>query len=406
MNLAAIPDFFSNLEAAPADPIIGLSDAFKTDPRLVKVNLTVGNYLTEEGVLPIQDTVLTASERLIRRREKHGYLPITGLKSFNKALEELVFSEDSPALAAGRVATVQTLGGTGALYLGGLFAKQTLGIKTAVVSNPSWNNHVPLFRTAGLETVLYRYWDPASISIPFEQMLEDIRTLPKRSLVLVHVCCHNPTGLDLLRTQWDALLDILIEGGHLPFLDMAYQGFAEGLTQDAEPVHRFVNAGIPFMVSTSMSKGFSIYGERTGTLHVVARDAKEAQTVQSLLRRHVRATYSNPPLHGAMLVNEILNDPELRVAWRREVEDMRLRIVEMRRLMEEAGRAFDADLSFITRQRGIFSLTGFTSNEMKTLREEFGVYGIDNGRIAVAGLTKKTVPITAEAFAKVLARRP
>ena len=400
-----LKDTIALLQAAPADPIIGISDRFQKDPRTEKVNLTVGNYLGPDGKIPLQATVHEAQRRLLERRTVHSYLPIEGLKSFCDAVDVLSFGRDSEVLLSGRSATCQAIGGTGGLYLGGVFAKETLGVSHAAVPNPTWGNHIALFKKAGLEVSQYAYYDKAAGDVNIEGLLEDLRRVPERSLVLLQVCCHNPTGMDLSRQQWQRVLEVVKQKDHLAFLDMAYQGFAAGLEEDAWPVRLFAEAGVDFLLSVSLSKGFSIYGERTGTFTVVVQSAEEARVVHTLLRRHIRALYSNPPRWGAMIAEVVLNDEELNKAWKQEVEDMRLRVKAMREGLAQEGKKQGVSLDFALKQNGIFSFTGFTAQEMERLRTEFGVYGIDSGRIAMAGLTEPVLAHVAGAFAAVLKAR-
>ena len=400
-----LKDTIAALKAAPADPIIGISERFQKDPRKEKVNLTVGNYLGPDGKIPLQATVQEAQRRLLEQRTVHSYLPIEGLKGFCDAVDVLSFGSESEVLLSGRSATCQAVGGTGALYLGGVFAKETLGISHAAVPDPTWGNHIALFKKGGLEVSQYAYYDRTSGCVNVEGLLEDLRRLPERSLVLLQVCCHNPTGMDLTHEDWRQVLEVVREKDHLAFLDMAYQGFAQGLQEDAWPVRLFADAGVDFLLSVSLSKGFSIYGERTGTLTVVVQSAAEAQVVHTLLRRHIRALYSNPPRWGAMVAELILNDEELKKAWEQEVEEMRLRVRAMREGLDREGKKQGVSLDFALKQNGIFSFTGFTPQEMERLRTEFGVYGIDSGRIAMAGLTEPVLAHVAGAFAAVLKAR-
>jgi len=366
---------FEAIPPAPADPIIGISDRFRADPRKEKVNLTVGNYLGADGCIPLQQTVREAESRLLHRGTVHSYLPIEGYGPYCRLLEELAFGSKSEVLTTNRVSTIQALGGTGALYVGGL-----------TVSD-------------------YSYYDKAKSCLSFERMLEDMRALPQPSLVLLQVCCHNPTGLDLSPEEWKLVLETVAACGHLAFLDMAYQGFAEGLWEDAAPVRLFASSGLPFLLSVSLSKGLSLYGERVGTLHVVEPVSREATAVLSVLKQAARALYSNPPAHGAKIAAEVLGDEELRIRWMGEVTEMRKRVQAMRQGLYEAGKSFGVDLGFALKQRGIFSFTGFSPEEMECLRVHHAVYGIDNGRIAMAGLTEPVLQHVAGAFADVLNRR-
>ena len=396
---------FAALPAAREDAILGLNAQFQQDPRPNKVNLTVGNYVNAEGRLPLQATVVEAERRMLARGDLHGYLPSLGLASYAKALERLTFGADSPRLHLGAVATAQAIGGTGALFLGAAFALDALGIHEIVIPNYSWTNHQALFEKAGLRHPTYRYVEKAQGRLLFDEMLEDLRSLPPKTMVLLQVCCHNPTGTDLTSEQWTKVIELVAERDLLPFFDLAYQGFAQGLEADAEPVRACERTGMNFLVSVSLSKSFSLYGERVGALHVASSSAREAGVIETILKREARTLYSNPPLHGAAVVAEILNDPQLEALWRSEVEDMRLRIITMRESLWKAGEALGVDLRFVREQHGIFSLTPFTAEEMKVLREEFGISGIATGRIAMAGFTAPAIDPAARAVAEVLARR-
>ncbi len=401
----ALRDVVAALQAAPADSIIGISERFQKDPRSEKVNLTVGNYLGADGRIPLQPSVHEAQKRLLEARTVHSYLPMEGLAGYVRAVEEMAFGAGAEVLASGRTVTCQAVGGTGALHLGGVFARETLGLAHAAIPDPTWGNHKAVFEKGGLEVSSYAYYDRKTGLIDVERMLEDLRELPAGSLVLLQVCCQNPTGMDLGPQDWARVLQTVRECGHLAFLDMAYQGFAEGLEQDALPVRMFAEAGVDFLLAVSLSKGFSLYGERVGTLSFVTASRSEADVVRTLLRRHIRSLYSNPPRWGAMIVDCIWHDEELKAIWKSEVDAMRERVRAMRTGLAEEGRRLGADLSFATRQHGIFSFTGFTPAEMERLRSEFGVYGIDSGRIAMAGLTEPVLPLVARAFASILESR-
>lgn len=400
-----LTDIIGALTPAAADPIIGISDQYFRDPRPEKVNLTVGNYLNARGCIPLQATAAKAEARLLERRTVHSYLPQLGLEIYCREVEKITFGEASPARLGGRVVTCQAVGGTGALYLGGIFARETLGVQTAAVSDPTWGNHISLFAKGGLSVAKYAYYDKVAGDIAFNRLIDEIRALPERTLVLLHVCCHNPTGMDLNREQWRAVADVVRERDHLAFLDMAYQGFAQGLEEDAYPVRLFEASGMPFLVAVSLSKGLSLYGERTGALHIVLPDARQASTVKSLIKKHIRALYSNPPAHGARIAAEVFGDPELKREWVAEVDDMRNRVYAMRRGLDALGREEGVVFDFALKQHGIFSFTGFTAEEMRYLRSEHGVYGIDSGRIAMAGLTEPVLAHVARAFADVIKRR-
>ncbi len=398
-----LSQLFAPLQPKPDDPILGLNELFKNAPRPNKVNLGVGVYLTEEGKVPLLKCVGEAERRLLERGAPHTYQPMSGLPSYTAAIKRLVFGPD---IDLSRIATIHTLGGTGGLNVGSLFANQYLGMTKAVVPNPTWSNHIALFKASGFEVGKYRYYDFETASgLDVDGMVKDLEGLEEKTLVLLHACCQNPSGYDLTDEEWDRIFAVLKERNLFPFLDMAYQGFGIGIEEDARIVRRFAREGFSFVVASSCSKNFSLYGERVGGLHVVTQSAGEAEVVMSILKSLVRAEYSNPPLHGAAVVSEVLNDPELQASWREEVKEFHDRIAAMRTALDEAGKAVGVDLSFAVRQCGMFSFTGFTREEMIRLREEFGVYGVENGRICVAGLNTRNVGYVADAFAKILSAR-
>lgn len=398
-----LTNLFSDLSPRPDDPILGVARAFGEDPRADKVNLSVGVYLDDEGRIPLQPVVAEAEKRLLDSKAPHGYGPMEGLPKFCSAVKRLVFGDDPELLA--RICTVQTLGGTGALQLGAAFAQKNLNVTTGAVSNPTWGNHVAILKEAGLNVLRYAYYDAATLSVDREGFFAGLEALPERTLVVLHACCHNPTGVDITIDDWKRVLDIVEAKNLIPFLDMAYQGFGEGLEEDARALRMFAASGVSMMAATSSSKNFGLYGERAGALHVVGANETEAKVLKTILNALVRAEYSNPPRHGGAVVAEVLNDPELLPAWKAEVEGCRNRILAMRRALFEAGKAEGADLSFIIRQKGMFSFTGFTKEEMIRLREEFAIYGVENGRICVAGLNTKNVGKVAKVFAQVLKDR-
>lgn len=396
---------FAALAPMPDDPILGLVDLYKADGRPNKVNLGVGVYLTEDGRVPLLDVVVEAERRLSERALPRTYMPMSGNPAFCAAVQKLVFGRDSAAVASGRICTVQTLGGTGALQLGAAFAHQFLGVNEAVVSNPTWGNHIAVFRADGLEVGKYPYLSEDRSSVDFDAMITALRALPAKTLVLLHGCCHNPTGLDLTHEEWREVARVVAERDLLPLVDMAYQGFGDGVEEDAYAIRLFAELGLPFLAATSCSKNFSLYGERVGALHVFCADAKEAGTVLSILKSLVRQEYSNPPCHGAQIVAEVLGDPELEAAWRRTVDEMRARIHAMRTALFEAGAREGVDMSFAVKQKGMFSFTGLSAEEMDALRVEHGVYGVRNGRICVAGLNNANVGAAAAAIASVIRAR-
>lgn len=398
-------ELFSQLQPRPDDPILGLNELFQKDERPEKVNLTVGAYLTDAGVMPLLPTVEEATKRVLARREPHAYIPMSGLPAYNESVRRLLFgAERAPALSE-RTATVQTIGGTGALYLAALFAKNVLGVKLVVVSDPTWGNHIAIFKLAGLEVATYPYYNRTLGGLRFDGMRSALSTLPANTMVLIHACCHNPTGVDLPRDAWSEVVKIVKERNLVPLLDIAYQGLGDGLDEDGYAPRLFADEGIAALVAASSSKNFALYGQRAGALHVLTRSNEEKRTVESILKSLVRSTYSNPPKFAGSVVAEVLADPELEARWRKEVDEMRERMVLMRRLFAEAGERHGMDLSFVVGQKGMFSFTGFTKEMMTELREKYAVYGVANGRICVAGLNRGNVEYAAEAFAKVLARR-
>lgn len=398
-------ELFSQLQPRPDDPILGLNEVFQKDERPEKVNLTVGAYLTDAGVMPLLPTVEEAARRVLARREPHAYIPMSGLSAYNESVRRLLFgAERAPALSE-RTATVQTIGGTGALYLAALFAKNVLGVKLVVVSDPTWGNHIAIFKLAGLEVATYPYYNRTLGGLRFDGMCSALSTLPANTMVLIHACCHNPTGVDLPRDAWSEVVKIVKERNLVPLLDIAYQGLGDGLDEDGYAPRLFADEGVAALVAASSSKNFALYGQRAGALHVLTRSNEEKRTVESILKSLVRSTYSNPPKFAGSVVAEVLADPELEARWRKEVDEMRERMVLMRRLFAEAGERHGVDLSFVVGQKGMFSFTGFTKEMMTELREKYAVYGVANGRICVAGLNRGNVEYAAEAFAKVLARR-
>ncbi|HMR49463.1 MAG TPA: amino acid aminotransferase [Arachnia sp.] len=391
-----------SIELAPADPILGLNEAFAKDDRPTKVNLGVGVYLDETGTLPLLDCVRQAEQRLAAQAKPHGYLPIDGLAAYREAVRGLVFGADSAALAQGRVSTVQTLGGTGALRVGADLLHLADPSATVLISNPSWENHKAIFTKAGFTVESYRYYDAESRGIDVDGMLEDLRAAAPGTIVVLHACCHNPTGYDLTSEQWTAVISVVAERGLVPFLDMAYQGFGFGIAEDGAVIGRFVDAGMDLLISTSFSKSFSLYGERVGSLSVVSSDADEAKRVLSQLKVAIRTNYSNPATFGAAVVAAVLGDAELRVLWEEELGRMRDRIKNLRSGLVAALEAEGIDdMGFIAEQLGMFSYSGLTKEQMVRLRSEFGVYGTDAGRMCVAALNDGNLAHVAKAIAAV-----
>ena len=394
---------FSAVQAAPADPILGLTEKFNADQDPRKVNLGVGVYQDELGKLPLLAAVGAAEAKLSAEPKAKGYLPIDGLKLYDDDVKALAFGEGSEAIASGRILTVQALGGTGALKIGAdLLQFMTPGVKV-LISDPSWENHRALFTRAGCTVETYRYYDAARRGIDFDAMLADLAAAEAGTVVLLHACCHNPTGYDLDTAQWQQVIAAVKAGGLVPFLDMAYQGFSHSLEEDGAVVRMFTDAGLSFFCSTSFSKSFSLYGERVGALSIVCTDADEAKRVLSQLKIVVRTNYSNPPTHGAALVVAVLADPELKALWVAELAEMRDRIKSMRGALVSGLEAEGVhDFGFIADQVGMFSYSGLSKEQMITLREEHHVYGTDAGRICVAALNSRNVAYVAKAIAAVL----
>lgn len=394
---------FAAAALAPRDPILGLNEQFNADTRADKVNLGVGVYTDENGKLPLLACVKAAEDRLAAAPAPRGYLPIDGLAGYVQAAQRQVFGEQAAVLAERRVASLQALGGTGALKVGADLLKRLQPGATVWISDPSWENHRALFTNAGFPVQTYPYYDAVQ-GVAFERLLATLDGAQTGDVVVLHACCHNPTGYDLTAAQWQLLLPLLQRRGLVPFLDMAYQGFGQGLTEDAYAVRLFADSGLAFLVASSYSKSFSLYGERVGSLHVVCADADEAVRVQSQLKVTARTNYSNPPTHGAKVVATVLADPALAAQWEQELAGMRVRIAAMRQGLVAALQAagVSQDLGYITRQQGMFSYSGLSAAQMLRLREEFGVYGVDSGRLCVAALNEKNLPKVAAAVAAVM----
>lgn len=395
---------FGTVRQAPPDAILGLTEAFRADTNPRKVNLGVGVYQDGHGVLPLLECVAAAERRLAEHPAPKGYLAIDGLPTYDAAVRELVFGAGSPLLTAGRIVTVQALGGTGALKLGADLLRQVSPDAAVLISTPSWENHEALFTRAGFPVRGYRYYDAAARGVDSEGMLADLAAAPPGTVVVLHACCHNPTGYDLAAADWERVIDVVLERDLTPFLDMAYQGFGQGIDEDGAAVRAFAARVPNTLVATSFSKSFSLYGERVGGLSVVCSDAAEAARVLSQLKIVIRTNYSNPPTHGAALVETVLADPELRAQWVAELGEMRDRIKEMRSALVAGLKAagVEQDMGHITDQVGMFSYLGMTREQMVRLREEFGVYGTDAGRICVAALNPGNIGYVCEAVAAVL----
>ena len=395
---------FSAVEMAPRDPILGLNEQFNADPNPAKVNLGVGVYFDDNGKLPLLDCVRTAEQAMMEKPTARGYLPIDGIATYDAAVKSLVFGADSEPVKSGRVATVQGIGGTGGLKIGADFLKKLNPNATVLISDPSWENHRALFASAGFPVESYRYYDATRRGVDFEGMLADLAAAAPGTIILLHACCHNPTGYDITAAQWDEVIATIKSQQLVPFLDMAYQGFGHGIAEDGAVIGKFVAAGLNFFVSTSFSKSFSLYGERVGALSVLCANKEEADRVLSQLKIVIRTNYSNPPIHGGAVVAAVLNNPELRAVWEQELAGMRVRIKAMRQKLVDGLKAAGVkqDMSFITSQIGMFSYSGLTKDQMVRLRNEFGVYGTDTGRMCVAALNSKNIDYVCASIAKVV----
>lgn len=395
---------FTAVEMAPRDPILGLNEQFAADSNPNKVNLGVGVYFDDNGKLPLLECVQAAEKAMMEKPTARGYLPIDGIAAYDNGVKALVFGAESDVVKSGRVATVQAIGGTGGLKIGADFLKKLNPNAKVLISNPSWENHKAIFTNAGFEVGTYAYYDAASRSIDFAAMLADLNAAAAGTVVVLHACCHNPTGYDITAAQWDEVIAVVKAKGLVAFLDMAYQGFGHGIAEDGAVIGKFVAAGLNIFVSTSFSKSFSLYGERVGALSVVASDKDEAARVLSQLKIVIRTNYSNPPTHGGAVVAAVLNTPELRALWEKELGEMRVRIKAMRQKLVDGLKAagVQQDMSFITTQIGMFSYSGLSKDQMVRLRSEFGVYGTDTGRMCVAALNSKNIDYVCKAIAAVI----
>jgi len=395
---------FSAVEMAPRDPILGVNESFNADTNPAKVNLGVGVYTDENGKIPVLECVKRAEVAMAEKCAPRGYLPIDGIAAYDKATQALVFGADSDVVKNSRAVTVQAVGGTGALKVGADFLKRVSPDAAVYISNPSWENHRALFESAGFDVRDYDYYDASTRSLNFEGFLAAVKAMPVGSIVVLHACCHNPTGVDPTFAQWQEVATAVRAGGLVPFLDMAYQGFGDGVAEDGAVVKLFSQTPGPIFVSSSFSKSFSLYGERIGALSVVAADKDEAQRVLSQLKRVIRTNYSNPPTHGGAIVAAALTDPQARVLWEKELGEMRDRIKAMRVALHGALKRLVPTANFenILTQRGMFSYSGLSKDQVHRLRNEFGIYAVDSGRICVASLNTKNVNYVAEAIAKVL----
>ena len=399
---------FSAVEMAPRDPILGLNEQYNADTNPNKVNLGVGVYFDDNGKLPLLQCVQAAEHTMMEKPTARGYLPIDGIAAYDAAVKALVFGADSDVVKSGRVATVQAIGGTGGLKIGADFLKKVSPNAKVLISDPSWENHRALFTNAGFVVETYPYFDQSANGglggINFDGMLAVLNAAPAGTIVLLHACCHNPTGYDISAAQWDQVIEAVKARDLTAFLDMAYQGFGYGIAEDGAVIGKFVAAGLNIFVSTSFSKSFSLYGERVGALSVVGSSKEETDRVLSQLKIAIRTNYSNPPTHGGAIVAAVLNNPELRAQWEGELAEMRVRIKAMRQKLVDGLKAAGVtqDMSFITTQIGMFSYSGLSKDQMVRLRSDFGVYGTDTGRMCVAALNSKNIDYVCQAIAKVI----
>jgi aromatic-amino-acid transaminase len=402
---AATERLFGAVELAPRDPILGVTEAFVADQNPRKVNLGVGVYCDDNGKVPVLDCVRRAEREIVEAGLPRTYLPIDGIPAYDKAAQHLVFGADSEPVALGRIVTVQALGGTGGLKVGADFLRKFAGTDEVWISDPSWENHRALFEAAGFDVRMYRYYDPATHGLDFAAMLASLAQAPAGAIVVLHACCHNPTGVDPTPAQWDTIIEQVRSRGLVPFLDLAYQGFGDGIDADAAVVRRFAATPGPLFVASSFSKSFSLYGERVGALSVVTADKDEAARVLSQLKRLVRSNYSSPPTQGSKIVAQVLGTPVLREIWEMELGGMRERIRSMRESLvaKLRERVPSADFGYVMTQRGMFSYSGLTKAQVQRLRDEFSIYAIDTGRICVAALNSKNVEYVADAIAVVMA---
>ena len=395
---------FAAVEMAPNDPILGVTEAYNADPNPNKVNLGVGVYTDDEGKVPVLECVRRAEQAIAAKAMARNYLPIDGLKPYDRAAQDVVFGVESAALKEGRVVTVQALGGTGGLKLGADLLRRVNPAAEVWISDPSWENHRAIFEYAGYRVNTYPYYDPATHGLRFDAMMQALDEMPAGAIVLLHACCHNPTGVDLKEPQWERVIETVNRRGLVPFLDIAYQGFAEGLDADASAVRRFAESCAAVFVSSSFSKSLSLYGERVGALSIVTQDATEVNRVLSQVKRVIRTNYSSPPTHGGQAAATVLTTPELRTLWEQELGQMRDRIKTMRRQLVDKIRAIraDFDFSFVVEQRGMFSYSGLTREQVQRLRTDYSIYTIDSGRICVAALSSRNIDYVAKAVASVL----
>ncbi|MCT8862765.1 amino acid aminotransferase [Shewanella xiamenensis] len=395
---------FSQVVLAPADPILGLTDTFKADPRQDKVNLGVGIYKDEAGQTPVLQSVKKAEALLLEQEKTKNYLGIEGVQTYNRVVQELLFGEGSDLVTSGRAATAQAPGGTGALRIAAEFLLRNTPSRNVWVSNPTWANHQNIFETAGLTVKEYGYYNASAHDIDFDGMMTDLANAQAGDIILLHGCCHNPTGIDLTLTQWELVANLCADKQLVPLFDFAYQGFGAGIEEDAAGL-RLVASKVPeLLVANSFSKNFGLYNERIGAVTVVAQNADEAVRAFSQVKRTIRANYSNPPAHGALIVSTILSDASLKALWVQELTEMRERIAEMRTLFVQSlkDEGVTQDFSFISRQNGMFSFSGLNKAQVTRLKDEFGIYIVGSGRISVAGMTKTNMPVICKAIAQIL----
>ncbi len=395
---------FAAVEMAPRDPILGLTEAFNAEKNPSKVNLGVGVYYNDEGKIPLLAAVRAAEKTRLEAAPPRGYQPIEGTVAYNQAVQNLLFGKDSALLAEGRVITAQCLGGTGALKVGADYLKRLLPDTKVYISDPSWENHKALFESAGFAVENYPYYDAATRGVNFEGMKSCLKSLPAKSVIVLHACCHNPTGADLTTAQWQEVVAAVKERNLVAFIDMAYQGFADGIEPDAVAPRLFAESGLQFFVSSSFSKSFSLYGERVGALSIVTASKEESGRVLSQVKRVIRTNYSNPPTHGGAIVAAVLSSPELRQMWEDELAGMRERIRTMRTGLVDKlkARGVAQDFSFVAKQRGMFSYTGLTAAQVERMKSEYGIFAVSTGRICLAALNNKNIDYVADAMAAIL----
>ncbi|MGE5863523.1 MAG: aromatic amino acid transaminase [Rhizobacter sp.] len=396
---------FEHVDAYAGDPILTLNEAFGRDPRAHKINLSIGIYFDDAGRLPVMKSVLEAETAMLQSLGPRPYQPMEGAANYREAVQHLLFGAEHEAVRSGRIATIQTLGGSGGLKVGGDFLKRYFPDSGVWVSDPTWDNHRAMFEGAGFPVSTYPYYDPATGGLRFEAMLQAFESLPARSIVLLHACCHNPTGVDLTRAQWDRLIPVIAARQLIPYVDIAYQGFGDGLDEDTFAIRALADAGISFFCANSFSKSFSLYGERCGGLSVVCPNPAEAALVLGQLKATIRKNYSSPPTHGGQIVARVLQTPALRAQWAAELDAMRVRIAQMRQKLHDvlSAKLPGRDFSYFLTQRGMFSYTGLTAEQVDRLREDHAVYLVRSGRMCVAGLNSGNVEATAVAMAAVLA---